>query len=148
MQRRAPDTPGSVGFHDERKGGSIINRAPGVAGKEEQHPSYTVSSRKIIALGSDVHVKEFRLAVGEEIPWHRHSKMFDVFYCLEGRLKIDLAETRAGKRLPGIVLNVGESAKVETGTAHRPHNPGPGVCRFLLVQGVGQYDYVPYQPAQ
>lgn len=122
-----------------------VSSAPG---KEEQHSSYTVSSRKVVVQGSDVHVKEFRLVAGEEIPWHRHSHMFDVFYCLEGRLEIDLAEVRTGRRLPGIVLNTGESARVEAGTAHRPHNPGPRVCRFLLIQGVGKYDYIPYQPAR
>lgn len=125
-----------------------MSQGSSLTGKEEQHSDYAVSSRKIVALGSDVHVKEFRLAAGEEVPWHRHSQMFDVFYCLEGRLEIDLAESEAGKRLPGIVLNVGESARLEAGTAHRPHNPGPGVCRFLLIQGVGKYDFIPYQPAQ
>lgn len=117
-------------------------------GKEEQHAKYAVSSRRIIALGSDVQVKEFTLAAGEEVPWHRHTQMFDVFYCLEGRLDIELAEVESGRRLRALALSPGESAKVESGTAHRPHNRGPGVCRFLLVQGIGKYDYIPYTPAQ
>ncbi len=125
-----------------------MNSTSAEIGKEEQHAKYVVSSRKTIALGSDVHVKEFHLAAGEEIPWHRHTQMFDVFYCLEGRLDIELAEVESGRRLQPLALNAGESVKVEAGTAHRPHNRGPGVCRFLLVQGVGKYDYIPYKPAQ
>lgn len=117
-------------------------------GKEEQHSEYVVSSRRIIALGSDVHVKEFRLTPGEEVPWHLHTQMFDVFFCLEGRLDVDLAEVESGRSLEALVLNAGESAKVEAGMAHRPHNRGPGVCRFLIVQGVGTYDYIPYEVAQ
>lgn len=125
-----------------------MNSASTRIGKEEQHSKYIVSSRKIIALGSDVHVKEFSLAAGEEVPWHGHTQIFDVFYCLEGRLDIELAQIESGKRLQALALNPGESARVEVGTAHRPHNRGPGVCRFLLVQGVGKYDYVPYKPVQ
>lgn len=117
-------------------------------GKEEQHTNYRVSSRKIVALGTDVQVKEFNLAADEEIPWHRHTQMFDVFYCLEGRLDIELADVESGQRLQTLVLKAGESAKVEVATAHRPHNCGSGMCRFLLVQGIGKYDYIPYKPTQ
>jgi mannose-6-phosphate isomerase-like protein (cupin superfamily) len=116
------------------------------AGKEEQHSGFEVSSRKVVASGSDVQVKEFTLAAGEQVPWHRHSEMFDVFYCLEGHLNIERADARTGIPLPELVLKVGESAKVEPGTAHRPFNPGPGPCRFVLVQGVGKYDYIPFEP--
>jgi len=126
---------------------SMNSKSPPI-GNEEQHANYRVSSRKTIALGSDVHVKEFNLAADEEIPWHRHTQMFDVFYCLEGRLDIELADIASGQRLQALALNAGQSARVEAGTAHRPHNRGPGICRFLLVQGVGKYDYIPYKPAQ
>lgn len=122
-----------------------MNPVPSMTGKEVEHSSFSVSSRKIVALGSDVQVKEFTLGPGEEVPWHHHSQMFDIFYCLEGHLDIDLAEVELGHRPAGLSLKVGESAKVEAGTAHRPHNSGPGICRFLLIQGVGKYDYIPYQ---
>jgi quercetin dioxygenase-like cupin family protein len=125
-----------------------MNPVSGVIGKETEHSNFAVSSRKIVALGSDVQVKEFTLGPGEEVPWHRHSQMFDIFYCLEGRLDIDLAEVESGEHLAGLSLKVSESAKVEAGTAHRPHNSGPGICRFLLVQGIGKYDYIPYQGPQ
>lgn len=125
-----------------------MNRAPARPGEEDQQANYRVSSRKMIALGSDVQVREFNLAADEEIPWHRHTQVFDVFYCLEGRLDIELADIASGERLQPLTLNAGESARVEAGTAHRPHNRGPGVCRFLLVQGVGQYDYIPHKPGK
>lgn len=123
-----------------------MNSGSAAIGKEEQHSEFAVSSRKIVAMGSDVHVKEFTLVPGEEVSWHRHTNMFDIFYCLEGRLEIELAEVQSGKRLQPLTLTAGESAKVEAGTAHRPYNAGSGVCRFLLVQGVGQYDFLPYRP--
>lgn len=122
-----------------------MNDTPGVTNREEQHSHYVVSSRKWVAKGSDVYVKEFVLAPGEEIPWHHHSRVFDVFYCLEGTLVIERADVLSGKRLPNIELQASQSAKVEVGTAHRPFGPGPERCRFLIVQGVGEYDYIPLQ---
>jgi hypothetical protein len=38
----------------------------------------------------------------------------------------------------GIVL----SATVTPPTAHHVSNPGKNPCRFLLIQGVGKYDFV------
>ena len=112
-------------------------------GQEEQSKDYKVSSRRWVAHGSDVFVKEFTLGEGEEVPWHTHTEVFDIFYCLEGRLQIERMDRVGGERIPALELKVGDSAKVEVGTVHRPFNPGPGVCRFLIVQGVGAYDFVP-----
>jgi mannose-6-phosphate isomerase-like protein (cupin superfamily) len=112
-----------------------MTTAKNFTAREEQSAHYTVSSRKWLAKGSDVYVKEFTLAEKEEIPWHSHSNIFDIFYCIEGRLIIETIEISSGKRQPDIELNVGNSAKVDVGTAHRPFNPGPGRCRFINVQG-------------
>lgn len=115
------------------------------AAQEEQSTNFTISSRKLVAKGTDVYVKEFLLAAKEEIPWHSHSNIFDIFYCLEGHLQVGRIEISSGRRQPDIELDVGDSAKVDVGTAHRPFNPGPAPCRFISVQGVGEYDYLPYK---
>jgi hypothetical protein len=39
-------------------------------------------------------------------------------------------------------LMPGESATVTPPTAHHVSNPFADACRFLLIQGVGQYDFV------
>ena len=113
-------------------------------GREEQNSAYTVSSRKWVAEGSDVYVKEFTLAALEQVPWHHHSDVFDIFYCIEGCMTIEQIDIFSDEAMQTLTLQVGESVKVNIGTAHRPFNPGPGRLRFLLVQGVGQYDYIPY----
>lgn len=116
-------------------------------GREKQSSNFAVSSRKIVAEGKDVHVKEFLLGPAEEVPWHHHTAVFDVFYCLEGRLNVDCAGVWSGERLPTVELGIGDSLKLEPGTAHRPHNPSDTErCRFLLVQGVGEYDWLRYEP--
>jgi len=122
-----------------------MSTARNFTAREEQSSYYTVSSRRWIAKGSDVHVKEFTLLEGEEVPWHSHTEIFDVFYCLQGQLRIDRLDISTGEQQSSLELKVGDSAKVDVGTAHRPFNPGPGVCRFVIVQGVGTYDYLPYK---
>jgi hypothetical protein len=65
---------------------------------------------------------------------------------VEGQLTIQTAEVFSGERHPDLALATGQSALVEVGTAHRPFNPGPGRCRFLLLQADGSYDYIPFKP--
>jgi quercetin dioxygenase-like cupin family protein len=115
-------------------------------GVEKQSADFAVSSRKMIAEGADVQVKEFLLLPGEEVPWHHHTAVFDVFYCLGGSLTVERMNVFSGERLPDLMLRAGDSAKVEPGTAHRPFNATPSQCRFLIVQGIGRYDFMPYRP--
>lgn len=101
-----------------------------------------VRSRRMIVEGSDVFVKETTLAPGDSIPFHYHSHVFDVFYCLQGILWIDQTDVFSNESLPTLELAVGDSVKIYPGTAHRPHNRSDYDTRFLLIQGVGEYDYI------
>jgi quercetin dioxygenase-like cupin family protein len=116
-------------------------------GQERQSSDFKVSSRKVVAEGKDVQVKEFLLEPGQEVPWHHHTEVFDVFYCLEGLLQVESADIWSGTRHPTAELVVGETLKLLPGTAHRPFNPSTTQrCRFLLVQGIGEYDWLRYEP--
>ena len=123
----------------------MIERADAITGTERQSDKFAVSSRKIIAESADVQVKEFTLRAGEQIPWHHHTSVFDVFYCIEGRLIVERIDVGSGKRLDDLVLLVSDSVKVVPGTAHRPFNPDTAPCRFVLIQGVGKYDFLPFR---
>lgn len=98
---------------------------------------YTVKSIEKVAIGGDVQARVFTLAPCEEIPWHFHSVVTDWYFVLEGALSI---ETRApaDRRL----LRVGERFSIAPKTAHLISNRSDGDTRFLLVQGVGAYDFV------
>jgi mannose-6-phosphate isomerase-like protein (cupin superfamily) len=113
-------------------------------GREEQSANYEVSSRRWLAKGSDVYVKEFTLAANEGVPLHSHTTVFDIFYVIEGKLSIECVDVATGENLPTIELAVGDSTKITVETAHRPFNHGPGVCRFVIIQGVGEYDFLPF----
>ncbi|HKO09398.1 MAG TPA: cupin domain-containing protein [Alphaproteobacteria bacterium] len=103
---------------------------------------YKISKREVIAETPELSVKVFTLAQGEVLPWHFHSEIDDIFFCLEGRIGV---ETRApeAKR----VLRPGERLTVPARTEHLVTNAGSGTSRYLLVQGVGKYDFVPADKA-
>ena len=104
---------------------------------EVQTRLYQVKKISVIAKGSDVLVREYVLGPGEFIPWHHHTQVTDHYYSLEG---VVLIETRAPDARRE--LNPGESATVIPPTAHHVSNSSGKPCRFLLIQGVGKYDFV------
>lgn len=102
-----------------------------------QGAGYTVKSIEPVALGSDVQARLFTLAPGETIPWHFHSAVTDWYFVLEGRLSI---ETRAPADRQ--LLTVGSKYSIAPKTAHLVANRSDDDTRFLLVQGVGSYDFL------
>jgi mannose-6-phosphate isomerase-like protein (cupin superfamily) len=106
---------------------------------KEQQTNYTVKSVEIVAAGKDVQERFFTLAPGEVIPWHSHSEIADHFFVLEGELTV---ETRAPDHYRA--LGIGERYQINAGHAHQTSNRGTRDCRFLIVQGVGRYDFLNY----
>lgn len=98
---------------------------------------YRVRSIHVVAKSADVLVREYTLDPGETIPWHRHSAVSDYYYGLEGTVVI---ETRGPAARHEVAA--GQTATVTPPTVHQVSNPGKAPCRFLLVQGVGQYDFI------
>ena len=99
---------------------------------------YVVERREVVAETDTLRVTIMTLAAGQEVPWHHHSRVTDTFYCLEGALSV---ETRSPKARH--LLDIGESCAVAPMTAHRVTGQDGARARFLLVQGVGTYDYCP-----
>lgn len=98
---------------------------------------YKVRDIHVVAKGSDVLVREYTLDPGEAIPWHRHSEVSDYYYGLAGVVLVETRDPPARHE-----IRVGQSASVQARTPHHVSNPGRAPCRFLLVQGVGSYDFV------
>ncbi|TSA15208.1 MAG: cupin domain-containing protein [Betaproteobacteria bacterium] len=98
---------------------------------------YQVKKISMIAKGSDVLVREYTLGPGESIPWHHHTQVTDHYYCLEGSVLIETPAPDARRE-----LMPGESSTVTPPTAHQVSNPSGDPCRFLLIQGVGKYDFI------
>jgi mannose-6-phosphate isomerase-like protein (cupin superfamily) len=106
-------------------------------------PNYLVKNVETVAAGTDVQVRLFTLAPSEVIPWHFHSTIADEFFVLTGELTV---ETR--KPDDCRVLGVGERYRVNAGYAHQTSNRGAHDCQFLIVQGVGKYDFKALAGAQ
>ena len=67
---------------------------------------------------------------------HRHARMTDVFYVLEGELAFDLGGERR-------VLGPGSFVLVPPGVVHTFANPGPTPARFLnIYQPAGNEQYL------
>jgi quercetin dioxygenase-like cupin family protein len=98
--------------------------------------NYEVKNVEPVVVTDDVQVRIFTLAHGHIIPWHYHSESTDHYFVLQGTLTI---ETRGPDNR--CVLPVGERYKIVPGTAHRISNESASECQFLLVQGMGRYDW-------
>jgi quercetin dioxygenase-like cupin family protein len=98
---------------------------------------YTIAGCELVAEGADLRVQVLSLAAGQCVPWHYHSEISDSFVRLEGPMLVETRAPRDVYRLPP-----GERCAVPPGTAHYVHGEADGPCKFLIVQGVGVYDFV------
>jgi quercetin dioxygenase-like cupin family protein len=113
----------------------VNQRKPAVS--ETKPQPYKVRRIHVVAKGADVLVREYTLDPGEAIPWHRHSEVSDHYYGLEGTVVLETRDPAARHE-----VGVGQVAMITPPMVHHVSNPGPKACRFLLVQGVGNYDFV------
>ncbi len=98
---------------------------------------YDIADQELVAEGADLQVQVLTLDAGQCVPWHYHSEITDSFVCLEGPMVVETRAPRAAHR-----LSPGERCAVPPKTAHTVHGKDDGPCKFLLVQGVGVYDYI------
>lgn len=99
---------------------------------------YEIEDRELVAEGADLRVQVLTLAPGQCVPWHYHSEVTDSFVCLEGRTTID-----AGEPAQTRVLQPGERFAVGPGTPHTVYGSDHSRCKFMVIQGVGIYDFMP-----
>ena len=83
-------------------------------------------------------ISELQLSPTQTVPWHSHNHVSDTFYVLEGRLRLFLQNPKQE-----VQLGVGESYAVAAGRPHLVTNAGDTSMTILVLQGVGEYDYVP-----
>ena len=104
----------------------------------DDNQGYKIKRRERLATAEGLRVSILTLAAGEEVPWHSHSIIDDDFFCMDGPMQV---ETRRPEGLQ--ILQPGETFKVPLGQPHRVSGRAGGPCRFMIVQGVGRYDFVP-----
>jgi mannose-6-phosphate isomerase-like protein (cupin superfamily) len=99
---------------------------------------YEVERRAEHAARPGFRITELQISPIQNVPWHCHSNVQDTFYVIEGELRLFLREPKEEVRLcPGDTYSV---------PPRRPHlvsNSGNASATFLVLQGIGEYDYVP-----
>ncbi len=100
--------------------------------------SYEIEHRELVVEGADIRIQVLTLGPGQCVPWHYHSEISDRFVCLEGPMVI---ETKAPSDTA--VLEPGQRYEVGPNTAHMVRGQDDGPCKFMIIQGVGVYDFLP-----
>ena len=99
--------------------------------------SYDIEGREVIAAVKGLRTQILTIGPDQCVPWHHHSEVTDTFFCIEGPMQI---ETRNPDDQQ--VLSPGETTAVGAGQPHRVSGVADGRCKFLIIQGVGEYDFV------
>jgi quercetin dioxygenase-like cupin family protein len=90
----------------------------------------------VIIKTKDVSVRIIELRSHEVADWHYHTEITDNMFCLTGNITVRLKEPDEE-----LVLSPGRRCEVMKGRVHQVANAGADIARYLLVQGVGNYDF-------
>ncbi len=110
---------------------------PGQPVRDASH-LYDVERRAQHATRPGFRISELQLSPKQQVPWHTHTNVSDTFYVLEGQMRLFLQEPKES-----LNLRPGEVFQVRPGRPHLVTNGGTTSLTFLVLQGVGEYDFVP-----
>ena len=91
---------------------------------------------EVLVKTENVSVRILELEPGGALPWHNHSEVTDYIFALDGEIEVQL-------RSPDekVALAPGQRCDVSTGRVHRVVNLCNRKTKYLLIQGVGKYDF-------
>jgi len=101
-------------------------------------PLYEVERREEHAARPGFRITELQISATQKVPWHYHNNIQDTFYVLNGRLRIFLREPKEE-----VELGPGDTYSVPPRRPHLVTNGGRTSATFLVLQGLGEYDFVP-----
>lgn len=99
--------------------------------------TYEVERRAYHAARPGFRIVEMQIGPTQTIPWHYHTDARDTFYVLTGRIRVRMRARKAQ-----VVLAPGESCTVAVGCPHSVENVGATSAVFLILQGIGEHDFV------
>ena len=99
---------------------------------------YEVERRAVHAARPGFRIMELQLSATQKVPWHTHTNVSDTFYVLEGHMRLFLQQPKEE-----VNLKPGEVYVVRPTRPHLVTNGGTTSLTFLILQGVGEYDFVP-----
>jgi len=99
---------------------------------------YEVERRARHAERPGFRISELQISPTQKVPWHYHTNVADTFYVLDGRIRVFLQDPKEDVR-----LGPGETYTARAGRPHLVVNDGQVSATFLILQGIGDYDFVP-----
>ena len=102
-----------------------------------------IESEEFIAKVKDLRALILTMGPGQCLPWHHHSEVTETIFCSEGPIQV---ETRAPDEAR--ILAPGDTIAITPGQPHRVSGVDGGRCKFLIIQGVGNYDFIPEADAR
>ena len=99
---------------------------------------YEVERRARHAERPGFRINEIQISPSQKVPWHYHNNVRDTFYVLEGKIRIFLRDPKEEVRLAP-----GEMYGVQPKRPHLVVNGGDTSATFLVLQGIGEYDFIP-----
>ena len=99
--------------------------------------TYEVERRATHAERPGFRIRELQISPTQEVPSHVHTTVHDIFYVLEGRIRLHMEDPDEV-----VLLAPGGLFDVHPGRPHRVTNDSDGSATFLILQGIGEYDQV------
>jgi mannose-6-phosphate isomerase-like protein (cupin superfamily) len=133
------DWQGSLGTCDEERG--MIRAGHGgcdMQGVKDASGLYEVERRAYYAARRGFRIAELQIAPAQKVPWHYHNNVHDTFYVVAGSIRIFLQDPKEEVR-----LTPGQTFAVPPKRPHLVTNAGDVSAVFLVLQGIGEYDFVP-----
>jgi len=91
---------------------------------------------EILVETQDVRVRIMTLESGQATAWHYHTEIKDSMFCLDGPVAVEYRNPDER-----IELVNGQHCDVAVKRVHRVVNLTTQEARYLLVQGIGRYDF-------
>jgi quercetin dioxygenase-like cupin family protein len=99
---------------------------------------YEVERRQFHARRPGFRINELQISKTQQVPWHYHTHVQDTFYVIEGCIHIFLRSPKER-----VTLKPGETYSVSPRRPHLVKNGADTSATFLVLQGIGEYDFVP-----
>ena len=100
---------------------------------------YEVERRALYGERPGFRISELQISPAQKVPWHLHNNIDDTFYVVAGKVRLFLRDPDEDVRLAP-----GDSYRVKAGRPHLVTNDGDTSATFVILQGIGEYDYVPF----
>jgi quercetin dioxygenase-like cupin family protein len=105
---------------------------PNAAGR-----TYEVERRAYHAARPGFRIAELQIGPTQMVPWHYHTQAQDTFYVIKGTIRVSAREPEEE-----VCLTVGKTYSVCPGRPHLVANAGETSAIFLVLQGMGEHDFV------